>query len=111
VRLRIEIDWTKNYQFTIGPINAYNGEGDVSFMNLTDGDTAFTPVANLQNINLGNFTGNWAYYAQLYPNYQGITFQLYSGQLDNITVGTPEPASAALLGLGAITLLARRRRA
>ncbi|MDH3647537.1 MAG: PKD domain-containing protein [Gammaproteobacteria bacterium] len=43
VRLRLEMDFTAN---------AGAGIGDVSYRNLTDGDTAFTPVAGLQNLDL-----------------------------------------------------------
>jgi len=43
IRLRLVIDFTAN---------GGDGSGDFSYQNLTDGETAFTSVAGLQNINL-----------------------------------------------------------
>jgi hypothetical protein len=111
VTVRMVIDWKRNFYANISGLPYYNGEGDVYYKNLTDGETTFTPVANMQNLNLGNSTGNWSYYARQNPNYQGFALRVDAGQMDNLAVDNlPEPASAAMLIAAASAVLGRRRK-
>jgi hypothetical protein len=119
VRLRLEIDWTKNYSLTFSGVDYYFGAGWLFYMNLTDGETVFTPVPGLQDVNLGTSTRDFVQsfrYAQVDGN--PTTFALpgvyirvdqNSGGLDNLALGVPEPSVVALAGLGCLLCLRRRK--
>ena len=98
--------------------SAFGGDGSISMyeQDLTAGDTGFTAVAGLQNMNLGLTASNLAS-AQV-TDMVGLSIRVdNSAMLDNISIGaaldTPEPGSAALAvatfaALGGI--LRRRKR-
>jgi|GEM_PF-4437252 len=84
------------------PVSAFNTTGvdiDDSHANFIDSVT----LANLQTLN-----PDLVSFDQIEINFQG------SGALGDITLGTfvtiPEPTSVALLGLGGLTLIGRRKR-
>jgi hypothetical protein len=112
VRLRLVIDWTHDSTgFTLGGIHYNSGSGTLQYMNLSDGETTFTNVTGLTNVELN--ASNYNYYARNASAGAGLLVRLdtTSSQLDNIFPnGVPEPASAGLLAIGgAVTLLRRRR--
>lgn len=99
LRIRLEMDLTAN---------GGNGFGDVSFQNLTQGDTGFTSVAALQdrNLNMGAVDASqW--------NTMGIRTDVdaTASQIDNLTTAVPEPSTLVLAALGLLSLgMTRRRR-
>ncbi len=96
--------------------NSGDGAGSLSYEDLTLGDTAFTPVSGIQNINLGLTAGNAA---TLDPTTwtHDVIYVADGGSLDNLVVGstaaaTPEPGACALIlasGLSGGCLLHRRK--
>ena len=104
----IATDWVRAKLVMDLTANGGDGSGSVFALDLTRGDTIFTPVSGLQNINLQLTTGpaptTWD---GLFAETVGGTT---GGQLDNITALIPEPATIALLELGAMLLFLRRRR-
>ena len=78
VRLRLVMDFTAN---------GGQGSGSVYYQNLAAGDTAFQPLAGLQNVNLGldphaNNARNPAHWNAMWLHMEGAT-----NQLDNIVIG------------------------
>ncbi|UCC99618.1 MAG: PEP-CTERM sorting domain-containing protein [Phycisphaerales bacterium] len=85
--------------------NGGDGAGSLFYMNLTNGETTFTPVAGLQNIDLeiasaGTVPSLW----------DTLWLRPHHGtQMDNLFV-VPEPSTAVLLVSGLAGLAAARRR-
>ena len=78
VRLRLVMDFTAN---------GGQGSGSVYYQNLAAGDTAFQPLAGLQNVNLGldphaTNARNPAHWNAMWLHMEGAT-----NQLDNIVIG------------------------
>lgn len=91
-----------------------NGTISVSMLNLTDGETAYTPVPGLQNVALGSSWSTWRTNMIANPARAGVIVYVDVGALtnsefDNFVI-VPEPASAALIGLGGLLMLRRRGR-
>lgn len=77
----------------------------LSYKNITDGETVFTAVSGLQNIN----------FASLNPavwNEMVLRTGFYAGsKIDNLYIeSVPEPSRALLAALGLLSLILRRRR-
>ena len=90
--------------------NSGDGSGSLYYKNLTDGDSGYTAVSGLQNIDLN-----------LYPlqdptlwNRMVLRTGFYEGnKIDNLFIETsavPEPSRALLAALGIVGLILRRRR-
>jgi hypothetical protein len=96
--------------------NSGDGAGSLSYEDLTLGDTAFTPVSGMQNIDLGLTAGNDA---TLNPTTwtHDIIYVGGGGALDNLVVGssaaaTPEPGDCDLFMASALAggFVLRRRK-
>ena len=110
-RLLVNIDYLAN-----------GGDGSASlyFKDLTLGQTNFTPVAGMQNLNLGltasnlanNQVTDWTQY-QIRVDSTGMLDNISAGQAINFDAATPEPGSLLLFAASLVSCtacLARRRR-
>jgi hypothetical protein len=89
-----------------------DGSGSLFYKDLTLGQTGWTAVASLQGVNLG-LSHNASVSGPSAWNQIGFFMAPNTGSEDltNIFAGTiPEPASVALLGLGAMAIALRLRR-
>jgi hypothetical protein len=91
--------------------NGGNGAGSLLIRDLTDGESAFTAVPGVQNINLQLLTSpapnpqQWdAMGVWIHSGFGG------NGAVDNIAYSVPEPASLAVTIACAAPLLMRQRR-
>ena len=106
-RIRLNIDFAAN---------SGDGSGSLSYEDLTLGQTAYTPVTGIQDINLGLTAGNAATLDPTTWTHDWF-YVATNGTLDNLSVNTvaapstPEPGTYALLTAGGLSgLLLRRRR-
>ena len=88
--------------------NSGDGSGSLFYKNLTDGDTGYTAVAGLQDINLDlsplQDPTQWTRMVLRTGFYEG-------NKIDNLYIASvPEPSCALLTALGLICLIPRRRR-
>jgi len=101
LRIRLTMDFTANGD---------DGFGDVSYMNLTQGDLAFTSVAGFQDVDLKMGSVD----AEIFDALQIRTdLDVPQSQIDNLTVAVPEPSSLCLTGVAFSSLAFcgwRRRR-
>lgn len=103
-RLRLIIDYTAN---------GGDGSGSLYAQDLTLGDTGFTPITGMQNINLGMTAANMVSYQP--ANETNLTIYVTGGGVaDNLSTdaaATPEPNVCALLASGGLSgnLFLRRR--
>jgi PEP-CTERM motif len=97
VRLRMELNLAAN---------GGNGEADVFYKDLTLGQTSFTPVPGMQNLNggiLANSAANKYFWDSMFLR-GGITSG--NNSIDNLEVGIiPEPGSVILAMIGLIGLV------
>lgn len=102
------------YEFAIG-VDFDNANYDVSYRNLTAGETAFTPLTGGGTGGRFDFFGTFAEEGGT-GNYvvdAGLTLRSGTGRIDNITLAAaaiPEPGTAGLALLAMSGLAARRRR-
>jgi hypothetical protein len=107
-QLSLDASWWLPAYLAVNPIYASLGGVNFSFNNSTN---AFSPAQGYQNYTSGVFTVTTAgsYELKIAANnpaggYSGGT------AVDNVSLtAVPEPSSLALLGLGAVALLRRRR--
>jgi hypothetical protein len=93
-----------------GTANGGDGLGSLSIQNLTDG-SLLSPVAGLQNIPLGILDMDLG--ASASATWDALYLRMAGGgaSMDNLFVeAMPEPGTLALLALGGLGLLRRRRR-
>ncbi len=107
--LRMSVDFTAN---------GGNGAAQLSYMNLTDGETAFSDIGSPVNLGLTTrYTGtyaalanpaNWDTMAIARGNDTGMAVDNLMPNLDSIAV--PEPSSSVIFGLALLGLIGCRRR-
>lgn len=108
-----EADWYRLQLAMDFTANGGDGKGSISAENLTLGETIFTPIAGLQDINLGLTAAN---VAALQPTdwTQSELYVASGGALDNLSASaavaaTPEPGAYALILAGGLSGFVLRR--
>jgi len=99
LRIRLTMDFTAN---------GGDGFGDISYMNLTQGDLSFTSVAGLQNVDLDMSGVDATTFDALQIR---TDLNVPQSQIDNLTVHVPEPNGCLLcvMGGGLLLMVLRRR--
>lgn len=103
-------DWVRLMMVLDLTANAGDGSASVFYQNLTDGNTGFTAVSGLQNVDVNILTNGAIPTGWNAIRLDGRDGSSTVGGIDNLLVSVPEPSRALLLLGGLMGVAMRRRR-